>query len=137
MKVLVSGVWVEWSAGTAEILPYDPAWPYEGYGRVGYNKGCPDGYVAQFVGEGADLAPIRCRRADEFYMNNPVIRNAETGITAQEQVNVITGAIGDTAKQIEKAIEGGAGKFAETVTSPGKWIVVGLVALAAILLMRN
>lgn len=126
------GQWEPWSLESGvqpDIIPWDPSLPYPMRG-VDVNRGCPDGYFAQFVGigePGAVAIPgktyaLRCRL---MQTSTAQTIQEESGTTATENLAIYTEALKDTASDIGSAVKIG-----------GPWIVVGLVALAVILLRR-
>jgi len=126
------GQWEPWSLESGvkpDIIPWDPSLPYAMRG-VDVNRGCPDGYFAQFVGIGEPSAvtvpgktyALRCRL---MQTSNAQTIQEESGTTAAENLAIYTEALKDTAGDIGSAIKLG-----------GPWVVLGLVALAIIMLRR-
>lgn len=101
-------------------LPFDPARPYPG---VGWNKGCPPGYFAQFVGEGQTDAmhlpensggvATRCRvmpnrQADPVAWEVQVTEILEeTGTTLAETIEHAEAAVQQTYQNIRDNLEVG------------------------------
>ena len=110
-----------------DILPYDFSHQANPDAGDEQNRGCPVGYFAQYVGPGEpDAAPsgnpaawIRCRKVAS---STAQTIQDESAITAQEQLDIYRKAIEDTVRQF------GAG-----LPSFGRGLVVGLVAIAVIL----
>ena len=109
-----------------DTLPYDFSHQANPDAGDEPNRGCPVGYFAQYVGPGEpDAAPsgnpaawIRCRKVAS---STAATVQQESAITPDEQLGIYTGALADTARQIGAALP-----------SIGKGLVVGLVALAVI-----
>src|SRR5713226_1182215 len=84
-----------------------------------WNRGCPVGFFAQFVGPGEPQAApygnpaawVRCRRVAT---TDAATIEQESAVTAQEQLDVYRKALEDTARQIGAALP-----------QIGKWLVLG------------
>lgn len=98
---------------------------------VQVNRGCSDGYAAEFVAPGQPMAIsynpsnpnqawIRCR-----YVANVTAADivSETGTSAAETVGIFTGAVSDTLKQFKEGLPG---------LPTGFDFKLGLVALAIV-----
>lgn len=117
--------WVAWDASLSQQPDHAVYW----------QRGCPLGYYAQFVApgtEGAAPSPsgnpsiwVRCRLMPQTQEEMQAQRD-ESGTSWAESWNVLLQAAKDTGLEIVAG-----------ATSFGKWAVIGLVALGAILLLRE
>lgn len=112
----------------ALVVTFDPSLPYD-KPEGGYNRGCPPGYFAEFVGVGeagstplggGSTTAVRCRLVEG---TTAADIQRETGTTTSETVGVVTGAIGDTMRQLGEKLKNGPG---------GGWSWGGLVALGLV-----
>lgn len=118
------------SEGSVVIL-FDASLPYTEH--QGYNRGCPPGYAAEFVGIGQPLATpinattaVRCRLIEGITAAEIA---AETGVTVGEAANVVTGAVGDTVQQVKDASLSVARQLGPVLT-------LGLLALIGLSVAR-
>jgi hypothetical protein len=113
---------------------FDPSLPYDG---IGYNRGCPPGYFAQFVAAGeADATQpprvvvmggptaIRCRIIEGY---TPQVNAVETGQAEAESWNNFVEEVGNVAASVGENVGWGLGTIAP-------WLLAGL---ALILFLRR
>lgn len=110
MQVNINGVWQEFPEGEVpQTVPWDATLPYVGYGRLGDNRGCPDGYFAEYVSGIFGGTQVVCRRFDMQIASNPAILQAETGPGLYEQTQI---NVADAARTTVEALGAGASMFA-------------------------
>lgn len=112
-----------------DVRPYDFSRPYTDRGSE-WNRGCPPDYFAQFVGEGESgalsYAPGKAVRCRLMATTSAASIQEESGITWSESLDIYTGAVEDTARQLGGAV---AGAFGWT-----PWLLGGAVLLVGGLL---
>lgn len=129
-----------------DVVVWDPQLLVQPDHPVLFQRGCPEGYFSEFVAPGSSGAQpyprsmltgnpadtelsqsmwVRCRLSAT---TTPDTLIAETGLSPSEAIQVYTGAVADTIAQIPQNIL----KTLGTGIEIGKWLVVGLVAVAAI-----
>jgi len=115
-------------------VQFDPTMPYDG---VGYNRGCPPGYFAQFVPAGEEdssqppsiIVPggptaIRCRMIEGY---TDIVNANESGqVSADSWLNYVS-TVGEFAGDVTSGLSFG-------VQSILPWALVGL---AVMLLVRR
>jgi hypothetical protein len=128
MQILIDGVWQDGGEDWPVTVAYDPSMTTSP-SALGYNRGCPPGYVAQAVaperswwGTTSGDATMVCRRADDQYVNNPSQIAAESGPDA---VDASIQAVADASATVVEAA-GQAASFSLTTLAP--WLIGGLVA---------
>ena len=95
MQISINGVWTEVPEGEApRTVPWDASLPFTGYGRLGDNAGCPEGYFCEYVSGAFGGTEKVCRRLDMQIASNPAVLQAETGpgLYEQTQINVAAAA---------------------------------------------
>jgi hypothetical protein len=104
--------------GGGLVLVFDASLPYEE--RQGWNRGCPPGYFAQFVGIGEPLATpisttaaVRCRLIEGITAADV---QKESGVTEREAGEIIAGALSDTAQTVKDASVNILGSLGPLVT---------------------
>lgn len=86
MNVFFEGVgYLEVNDNLPKFVDWDPALPHTER-SLQISRGCPNGYLPEFISDGMGGSVTVCRRADVAYMTDPSIRDQETGITWSDWV---------------------------------------------------
>ena len=116
-----------------DVVTWDPTMTTSTGRGIPENAGCPDGYFAQFVGQGEPGAvsvpgksyAVRCRL---MTTTTPQTIVSESGITWREAADVYAGAVADTAK--------GWGAAIQQALSWAPWILIPAVVLGGLVVLR-
>jgi hypothetical protein len=119
--------------GQADVVAWDPTLSLSSGRQPPVNNGCPDQYFAQYVGigePGAITVPgktyaVRCRLMATTTADTIV---SESGITAREAMDVYTGAVADTYRQVKQGVSFGL-SWLPWVLIPAAVIVAGVLVM--------